>query len=47
MIGAFMLTTLAAGCNLAGIDNSIQEIIIGGIIVVAVTIDGLRNRRRG
>ena len=45
MIGAFMLTTLAAGCNLAGIDNSIQEIIIGTIIVVAVTIDSLRHRR--
>lgn len=46
MIGAFMLSTLAAGCNLAGIDNSIQEIIIGGIIVAAVTLDGLRHRRR-
>ena len=46
MIGAFMLSTLAAGCNLAGIDNSIQEIIIGGIIVVAVTIDGFRHRNR-
>jgi ribose/xylose/arabinose/galactoside ABC-type transport system permease subunit len=46
MIGAFMLSTLAAGCNLAGIDNSIQEIIIGGIIVAAVTLDGLRHRKR-
>ena len=46
MIGAFMLSILAAGCNLAGIDNSIQEIIIGGIIVVAVTLDGFRHRRR-
>lgn len=46
MIGSFMLSTLAAGCILAGIDNSIQEIIIGGIIVAAVTLDGLRHRRR-
>ena len=45
MIGAFMLSCLSAGCTLAGIDNSIQEIIIGGIIVAAVTIDGLRQRR--
>ena len=45
IIGAFMLSSLDAGCNLAGIDNSIQDIIIGGIIVAAVTIDGLRHRR--
>ena len=45
MIGAFMLSCLSAGCTLAGIDNSVQEIIIGGIIVAAVTIDGLRQRR--
>ena len=44
MIGAFMLSSLDAGCNLAGIDNSVQDIIIGGIIVAAVTIDGLRHR---
>ncbi len=44
MIGAFMLSSLDAGCNLAGIDNSIQDIIIGGIIVVAVAMDGLRRR---
>ena len=45
IIGAFMLSSLDAGCNLAGIDNSIQDIIIGGIIVAAVTIDGVRHRR--
>ena len=45
MIGAFMLSALSAGCTLAGIDNSVQEIIIGGIIVAAVTIDGIRHRR--
>lgn len=45
VIGAFMLSSLDAGCNLAGIDNSIQDIIIGGIIVAAVTIDGIRHRR--
>ena len=45
IIGAFMLSSLDAGCNLAGIDNSIQDIIIGGIIVAAVTIDGIRHRR--
>ena len=44
MIGAFMLSSLDAGCNLAGIDNSVQDNIIGGIIVAAVTIDGLRHR---
>lgn len=44
MIGAFMLSSLDAGCNLAGIDNSVQGIIIGGIIVAAVALDGFRRR---
>lgn len=45
VVGAFMLTLLATGCNLYGTANYVQEILIGLIIVVAVSIDSLRHRR--
>jgi len=45
MIGAFMMTFLANGCTLAGWPNWLQEIIIGGIIIVAVGLDQWRHRR--
>lgn len=44
LIGAFMLTFLVNGCTLAGWANWVQEIIIGGIIVAAVSLDFLRRR---
>lgn len=44
-IGALMLGFLANGCNLRGWSNSIQEIITGGIIALAVAIDAWRHRR--
>ena len=45
IIGVFMLTLLETGCNLYGAANYVQEILIGLIIVIAVSIDSLRNRR--
>ncbi len=42
LIGAFLMATLANGCNLSGIPNYVQEILIGAIIVGAVALDGLR-----
>lgn len=42
LIGAFLMATLANGCNLSGVPNYVQEIVIGGIIVGAVALDGLR-----
>ena len=47
MIGAFLMATLANGCNLSGVPNFVQEILVGAIIVGAVTLDGLRSRREG
>lgn len=44
-LGALMLGFLANGCNLRGWSNSIQEIITGGIIALAVAIDAWRHRR--
>jgi ribose transport system permease protein len=45
VIGAFVMSLLSNGCNLAGVPNYMQEIIIGGIIIAAVAIDRLRHRR--
>ncbi len=45
LIGAFLMSFLANGCNLMEVPNYFQEILIGVIIVVAVTIDQLRSRR--
>jgi ribose/xylose/arabinose/galactoside ABC-type transport system permease subunit len=44
LIGAFLMSFLANGCNLTGVPNYVQEIIIGAIIVLAVAVDRLRHR---
>jgi ribose transport system permease protein len=45
MIGVLIMSFLRNGCTMMGWPNYIQEIIIGFIIVVAVTLDRLRHRR--
>lgn len=42
MIGAFLMSSLANGCNLVGVPNYVQEILIGAIIVAAVALDRWR-----
>ncbi len=42
LIGCLIMSVLRNGCVHAGIPNAIQEIVIGVIIVVAVTLDRLR-----
>ena len=44
ILGAFLMATLANGCNLSGVPNYVQEILIGAIIVGAVALDRLRSR---
>lgn len=44
IIGAFLMTVLANGCNLAGVPNYVQEILVGAIIVAAAAVDRLRHR---
>jgi len=44
-VGAFIMSLLNNGCNLLGISPFIQQILIGGIIVLAVAADELRRRR--
>jgi ribose transport system permease protein len=43
--GAFMMTAVANGCNKLGFANWVQMIVTGGIILVAASLDRLRNRR--
>ena len=45
MVGALLMATLANGCNLTGVPNFVQEILIGSIIVAAVAMDRVRSRR--
>jgi len=45
MIGVFIMAFLRNGCTMMGWPNYIQEIIIGVIIVAAVTLDQIRHRR--
>lgn len=43
IVGALIIKTIASGCTLLEIPNTYTYIIIGGIIIIAVLIDGLRN----
>jgi ribose transport system permease protein len=45
MIGVLIMAFLRNGCTMMGWPNYIQEIIIGVIIIVAVTLDRLRHRK--
>jgi len=45
MIGVFIMSFLRNGCTMMGWPNYIQEIIIGVIIVAAVSLDQIRHRR--
>lgn len=45
LIGALIMTTVANGCTKLGLSNWVQEIVTGGIIVLAVALDRLRQRR--
>jgi ribose transport system permease protein len=45
MIGVFIMSFLRNGCTMMGWPNYIQEIIIGSIIVAAVSLDRVRHRR--
>jgi ribose transport system permease protein len=42
MIGAFLMTVLANGCTLLGVPNYVQEMLVGAIIIVAVSVDRWR-----
>ncbi len=45
MIGAFIIGILRNGLNMAGVSAFIQQIVIGVVVIGAVWIDQVRNRR--
>ena len=45
LVGALLMTEIKTGCTHAGLSPWLQEMITGGIIVVAVALDRLRHRR--
>ncbi len=45
MIGVFIMSFLRNGCTMMGWPNYVQEIIIGVIIVAAVSLDRVRHRQ--
>lgn len=44
VVGALIMAVLRNGCNMLGVPNFVQEVIIGVIIVGAVAIDKLKHR---
>lgn len=44
LIGAMIMAVIRNGLNLAGASNDIQYIVIGAVIILAVTIDVVRNK---
>jgi len=45
IVGALIMTVVDNGCTKLGLENWVQEIVTGGIIVTAVALDRLRHRR--
>ncbi|MGB9907058.1 MAG: ABC transporter permease [Candidatus Saccharicenans sp.] len=45
LVGVFIMAFLRNGCTMMGWPNYFQEIIIGAIIITAVTLDRLRHRQ--
>lgn len=45
MIGAFIIGVMRNGLNMLGVSNFIQQMTIGGVIIVSVYIDSLRNKK--
>jgi len=46
LIGCLIMSVLSNGCVLAGIPNAIRDIIIGAIIIAAVSLDRFRRGRQ-
>lgn len=45
MIGAFIIQVLRNGLNMMGVSSFIQQMTIGGVLILAVYIDQLRNKK--
>jgi ribose transport system permease protein len=47
IVGSFIMGLLSNGCNLLGISPFLQQVIVGAVIVLAVTFDEFQRRRMG
>ena len=45
LVGAFIMGLISNGSDLLGISNYVQQVIIGAVIILAVSVDELRKRR--
>jgi ribose transport system permease protein len=45
IVGALIMGVLANGANLLGISSFLQQVVIGAVIVLAVTVDQFQRRR--
>jgi ribose/xylose/arabinose/galactoside ABC-type transport system permease subunit len=45
LVGALIMTVIANGCTKMGLENRVQEMVTGGIIIFAVALDRLRSVR--
>lgn len=45
LTGAAIMAVIASGCTQLGLNNPVQDVILGVIIVAAVTLDQVRQRR--
>jgi len=45
LVGALLMQIIASGCTQLGLSNPVQDVILGVIIVAAVTVDQIRQRR--
>lgn len=47
LIGALIMSVIRSGCSQMGLDNWVQEVVTGAVIVAAVALDRWRHRRTG
>ena len=45
IVGALIMAVLRNGCNMVGIPNYVQNIVVGAIIIAAVAVDRLKHKR--
>ena len=46
-VGALLLETLSNGMNMLGVASFWQDVITGFVLIFAVTLDIIKNRRKG
>jgi ribose/xylose/arabinose/galactoside ABC-type transport system permease subunit len=47
IVGALIMAVVSNGCNKLGLQNNVQLMVTGSIIILAVMLDRLRHRRTG